>query len=173
MIAEERTAPRAPQQCRATCTKPFFVQAFPAMSNTPPVGFGDRFERLGHSLRDREAEHADALADARVCVERLHAVVAKALEDFNSAAGLPQLTVELGEVRPDEKHVRSVEFDLVRGRHRAIVTAKSRGEVTLVGPFHRGKTEGPCRSFPFEAGPELQAALGEFLEQFLEAASSP
>ena len=45
----------------------------------------------------------------------------------------------------------AVEFELVRGRHCAIVTAKSRGEVTLVGPFHKGKNEGPCRSLPFDA----------------------
>ena len=147
------------------------------MSESPPPGFsfdfGDRFERLGHALRDRESEHVDGLAAARACAVRVHAAVAKALADFNAAAGLPQLMVELGEIRADEKHVRAVEFDMVRGRHRAIVTAKSRGEVTLVGPFHRGKTEGPCRSFPFDAGPELQAALADFLEEFLEAAASP
>ena len=99
-----------------------------------PFDLGDRFERLGHALRDREAEHADELAAARACATRLHAAVAKALDDFNAAAGLPQLVVELGEIRADDKHVRAVEFDMVRGRHRAIVTAKSRGEVTLVGP---------------------------------------
>ena len=147
------------------------------MPERPPPDFpfdlGDRFERLGHALRDREAEHADDLDRARACAERVHAAVAKALADFNAAAGLPQLEVELSEIRIDEKHVRAVEFDMVRGRHRAIVTAKSRGDVTLVGPFKRGKTEGPCRSFPFDAGPELQAELADFLEQFLEAAAQP
>jgi hypothetical protein len=147
------------------------------MPDTPPFDLplagGDHFTRLGRAMRDRESEHADDLAAARVFVTRVHAAVAKALADFNAAAGLPQLAVELGEIRTDEKHVRAVEFDIVRGRQRAIVTAKSRGEVTLVGPFHRGKTEGPCKSFPFDAGPELQAALIEFLEQFLEAAAHP
>lgn len=147
------------------------------MSASPPPDFsfefGDRFQRLGRALREREAEYADDLAYARVFAERVHAAVAKALDDFNAAASLPQLVVELGDVRADEKHVRALEFDLVRGRHRAIVTTKSRGEVTLVGPFHRGKAEGPCRSFPFDAGPELQAALADFLGKFLEAAASP
>jgi hypothetical protein len=147
------------------------------MSESPPpdvpFDLGDRFERLGHALRDREAEHADDLARARACAVRLHAAVTKAFADFNAAAGLPQLVVELGEIRVDEKHVRAVEFDMVRGRHRAIVTVKSRGDVTLVGPFHQGKIEGPCRSFPFDAGPELQAALADFLEKFLEAAANP
>jgi len=147
------------------------------MPESPPPDFpfdlGDRFERLGHALRDREAEHADDLDRARACAARMHATVAKALADFNAAAGLPQLAVELGEIRTDEKHVRAVEFDMVRGRHRAIVTAKSRGAVTLVGPFQRGETEGPCRRFPFDAGPELQAELADFLEEFLEAAVNP
>jgi hypothetical protein len=49
-------------------------------------------------------------------------------------------------VRTDDKHLRSVEFELSRGRYRAIVTAKSRGDVTFVGPFRTGKTEGPARA---------------------------
>lgn len=138
-----------------------------------PLDFGDRFERLGRELRDREAPHADALAEARACAEKLRAAVASALADFQGAAGLSQFEVALGEVKADDKHLRAVEFDIVRGRHRAIVVAKSRGDVTLVGPFHRGKTEGPCRSFPFDAGPELRDALEDFLEQFLDAAGHP
>ncbi|MDX1648477.1 MAG: hypothetical protein R3263_01360, partial [Myxococcota bacterium] len=66
-----------------------------------------------------------------------------------------------------------VEFALSRGRMRAIVTLKSRGEVTLVGPFKAGGKEGPCRSFPFDAGEELDAALGGFLEAFLREAATP
>ncbi|MEN8182314.1 MAG: hypothetical protein ABFS46_07245, partial [Myxococcota bacterium] len=62
---------------------------------------------------------------------------------------------------------------LRRGRHQAIVTVKSRGEVTLVGPFRSGKTEGPCRSFPYDAEEELHKALGDFLERFLEEAATP
>jgi hypothetical protein len=140
---------------------------------SPPTDFSERFERLGREFRERENPHLDGLASARTCVVKLHAIVAGALERYHEAAALPQLTVELSDVRVDDKHVRSIEFELVRGRHRAIVTAKSRGEVTLVGPFHRGKTEGPCRSFPFDSGDELEVALGNFLEGFLEAASTP
>jgi hypothetical protein len=47
---------------------------------------------------------------------------------------------------------------------------KSKGDVTLVGPFHAGKTEGPCQSVPWEAQSELLERLGTFLEQFLEEA---
>lgn len=136
----------------------------------------DRFERLGRLFGEREFAHADEIARARAYIERLHFAVAAALGDFDRAAraaGASHLEIELSEIRTDDKHLRAVEFDLVRGRHRAIVTAKSRGEVTLVGPFHKGKTEGPCRTFPFDAGSELRDAIADFLEEFLEAAATP
>ena len=85
----------------------------------------------------------------------------------------PHLRIELGEIQVDEKHLRAVEFELRRGRHRAIVTAKSRGDVTLVGPFQAGKVEGPCLSFPFDAGSELHRALGDLLARFVEEAATP
>jgi len=138
--------------------------------------FGDRFERIGRSLGERENVHAADIARARSHIEGLRRAVASALDDFSGAAraaGAPHLEVELSEIRTDDKHLRALEFELVRGRHCAIVTAKSRGEVTLVGPFQRGKTEGPCRSFPFDAGPELRDAIGDFLEKFLDAAATP
>lgn len=136
----------------------------------------DRMRALGQELAAREAEHRAALDEARQRAAALRAEVAEALagwRDAVSAAGAPQLAVALGELRPDEKHVRAVEFDLARGRHRAVVTVKSRGEVTLVGPFHAGKTEGPCKSFPFAAEDEIRKALGDFLERFLTEAATP
>ena len=45
--------------------------------------------------------------------------------------------------------------------------------MTLVGPFHAGKQEGPCKSFPFDAEAELEAALGDFLESFVAEAATP
>jgi hypothetical protein len=134
----------------------------------------DRLKALGATLAEREAEHAAALDAARRKAVSLRAEVAAALEGWQEAvAGTPQLAVRIGEVRPDDKHIRAVEFDLTRGRHRAIVTVKSRGDVTLVGPFHAGKTEGPCKSFPFDAEAEIRKALGDFLERFLEDAAAP
>jgi hypothetical protein len=53
------------------------------------------------------------------------------------------------------------------------VTVKARGEVTLVGPFHAGKVEGPCRSFPIGSDAEIETALADFLERFLEEAATP
>ena len=138
--------------------------------------FGDRFERLGRTLGEREAEHARKIEEARACVEKLRVTVASALEDFHCAAraaGSLHLEIGLSDVRIDDKHVRAVEFELSRGRHRAIVTAKSRGELTLVGPFRKGKAEKPCRSFPFGAHQELHDALGDLLERFLEEAATP
>lgn len=145
---------------------------------SPPAAeeLGRRLERVGRELAEREAPHSPGLSEARACAEKLRARVEAALARFHesaSGAGAPHLRIELGEVRVDDKHLRSVQFDLARGRHRAVVTAKSRGEVTLVGPFQAGKQEGPCRSFPMDAAQELEAALGEFLERFAEAAATP
>ena len=137
----------------------------------------ERMGRVGRSLGEREAAHAEALDAARAKADALHAVVAVALDAYRTAvsgAGAGHLAeVALSAPKLDDKHVRAVEFDVSRGRYRAIVTVKSRGEVTLVGPFRRGKTEGPCKSFPFEAEADLEAALGGLLEQFLEEAATP
>ncbi len=137
---------------------------------------GRRLESVGQRLGAREAAHRKALEEARARAEKLRSIVIDGVGRFHAAAaavGAAHLEIEVGEIRLDDKHVRAVEFDVGRGRYRAIVTVKSRGEVTLVGPFRAGKTEGPCRSFPFEAERELQDALGGFLEEFLEAAATP
>ncbi len=146
------------------------------MPEDPRSDLGARLEALGRSLGAREAEHRAGLDQARACAEKLHSEVAAALERFHqaaAAAGAPHLRIELSDTRVDDKHLRSVEFDLQRGRHKAIVTAKGRGEVSLVGPFRTGKTEGPCLRFPIDAEAELRGALGTFLERFLEEAATP
>ncbi|MDJ0849001.1 MAG: hypothetical protein QNK04_11530 [Myxococcota bacterium] len=135
-----------------------------------------RLEQLGRSLGERESAHRAALEAARKCAFELREQVAAALDRFHDAAaeaGAPHLRIDVSEVRADDKHLRAVEFDLQRGRYKAIVTAKSRGEVTLVGPFRLGKVEGPCLSFPFDAKAELGAALEDFLARFLEEAATP
>ena len=136
----------------------------------------ERLAALGASLGEREAAHAGALAAARERAVALRRAVAAGLDAFHAtaaSAGAPGLRVELSEPRLDDKHVRAVQFELRRGRHQAIVTVKSRGEVTLVGPFQAGKTEGPCKSFPFDAELEIEKALGDFLERFAEEAATP
>ncbi|MEN8159478.1 MAG: hypothetical protein ABFS41_05325 [Myxococcota bacterium] len=136
----------------------------------------ERLEKLGREIGTREAEHGAALDAARDRAASLRVAVVEGLAGFRegaAAAGASHLDVEVSELRLDDKHVRSIEFDLWRGRYRAIVTVKSRGDVTLVGPFHAGKTEGPCQSFPFDAEDEIQAALADFLERFLTDAVTP
>ncbi|HEY8120140.1 MAG TPA: hypothetical protein VII78_02385 [Myxococcota bacterium] len=136
----------------------------------------DRMARLGKALGEREGEHREAVSEAWRRAQSLRAEVGAALDAFNGAAaraGAAQLAVQLGTTRTDDKHLRAVQFDLARGRSRAVVTVKSRGEITLVGPFHAGKAEGPCKSFPYGADDEIRAALGDFLEKFLAEAASP
>ncbi len=136
----------------------------------------DRMTRLGQELGEREAAHRDAITEAWRRAGTLRLTVGAAIAAFQKAAahaGASQLTVQLGDVRTDDKHLRAVQFDMARGRSRAVVTVKSRGEITLVGPFHAGKAEGPCKSFPYGADDELRAALGDFLEKFLTEAANP
>jgi len=146
------------------------------MSQTPPADLGARLEALGRELGAREAAHQADLARACAVADKLQARVRSALARFEraaAAAGAPQLAARVSDTRPDDKHLRAVQFDLSRGRYRAIVTVKARGDVTLVGPFHAGKTEGPCRTFPIASEAEIEAALAGFLERFLEEASTP
>jgi len=131
---------------------------------------------LGRTIGERESSHRPGITRARHCIDGLRDRVEKGLDAFHiavSKAGAPHLEVTLSEIRTDDKHLRSIEFELVRGRYKAIVTGKSRGEITLVGPFRVGKTEGPCRTFPVEATDEIDAALATFLEEFLEEAATP
>jgi hypothetical protein len=134
-----------------------------------------RMEQLGRSLAQRESDHTAGLAAARKCVDELHGKVAASIESFHGglAGEVPHLALELTAPRVDDKHLRAVEFEVSRGRHRAIVVVKSRGEITLVGPFRAGKTEGPCRSFPIDATAEVDAALADFLASFIEEAATP
>lgn len=144
--------------------------------DSPDSDWTARLEALGRELGEREAEHGVALERARSFAEKLRGQVAGALERFHSAAagaGAPHLRVEVSPIRIDDKHLRAVEFNLLRGRHKAVIVAKARGDVTLVGPFRVGKTEGPCKSFPMESEAELQQALGDFLARFAEEAAAP
>jgi len=136
----------------------------------------ERLEELGRLLGKREAPHAQALERARARAEQLRADIARALEGFLEAAhatGAAFMEAEVSAVRPDDKHLRAFQFELCRGHHCAIVTVKSRAEVTLVGPFRVGKAEGPCRSFPLEESDEFAASLLDFVSSFVEQAASP
>jgi len=151
-------------------------QATAQAAGAPAGGLTERLAGLGREIGEREREHGESLRRAHGCAEALHRKVGEALDAFHASAaqgGAPHLRVALAEPRADDKHLRSVQFDLRRGRTVAIVTVKSRGDVTLVGPFHAGKTEGPCKTFPQDAADEIDRALGEFLESFLQEAATP
>jgi len=140
------------------------------------VDLRDRLAAAGTLLGTREASHRAALDEARQRCDALRVLVLEALEAFHAtaaAAGAPHLRVDVTPVRLDEKHVRAIEFEVRRGRHAGVVTVKSRGDVTLVGPFRTGKTEGPCRTFPWDAKDDICVALGDFLLRFLEEAATP
>gem|GEM_PF-639567 len=149
-----------------------------SMSSSAPslAELRQRLEEIGRQVGREEALHRAALEEAQRRADSLRTVVAEALQGFHAAAaasGAPHLRIELGPTRLDDKHVRAVEFEIRRGRHLGIVTVKSRGEITLVGPFHAGKKEGPCMTFPFAAERELLEGLGGFLERFLVEAVTP
>jgi hypothetical protein len=140
------------------------------------MDLGSRLEALGRSLGLREAAHAAAYSQAFARAREIHSQVETGVARFRAAlgeAGGPPLDIEIASPRIDDKHIRAVQFDLRRGRHGALVTVKCKGEITLVGPFRIGKQEGPCQSFPSQAESEFDAALGDFIADFLEAAMGP
>jgi hypothetical protein len=136
----------------------------------------DRLAAAGTLLGEREAAHRAGLDEAQQRCEALRVLVLDALDAFHAsaaAAGAAHLRVDVTPVRLDEKHVRAIEFEVRRGRHAGVVTVKSRGDVTLVGPFRTGKTEGPCRTFPWDSKDDICSALGDFLLRFLDEAATP
>lgn len=140
----------------------------------PASKLRERLAAKGLALAQREEEHKHDLKEAHERAHGLRTRVEEGLKGYTQAiASAPHLQVTLGPVHPDEKHVRSVEFQLARGRFRALFIVKAKGEVTLVGPFRTGKTEGPCQSFPWDARSEIDEALVDFLESFLEEAATP
>jgi hypothetical protein len=139
------------------------------------LDLNDRVKTIAQDLANRELTHRAAIDRAQSIANDLHSRVDTAIGLFNEAVAesVPYLEVAVSATRVDDKHLHAVEFNLERGRHRAVVTVKSKGVVTLVGPFRSGKKEGPCLSFPMEANEDIDDALGEFLERFLEEAASP
>jgi hypothetical protein len=165
-----REAPRAP----APGPEPAGVDSAAAPHPDPLCA---RLAAAGRALGAREAPHRAALDEAGARCRSLHARACAALDAFSAAAtaaGAPQLALTISAPRLDDKRVRAWQFQLGRGRHVGIVVVKAKREITLVGPFHAGKQEGPCRSLPFDAPvDELDAALAEFLERVAEEAATP
>lgn len=139
------------------------------------MSLNERMKVIADGVAERERRHADDMTRAAEMLHGLRADVSAAIDTFNAgvAKDVPHLTIAVSPVRLDEKHLHAHEFELARGRHRALVIAKSKAEITLVGPFQTGKNEGPCRTFPFAAESELEHALEDFLERFLDEATAP
>jgi hypothetical protein len=135
---------------------------------------GSRFEALARELAERDRALAAPLATARSAAVELRRHAEHAVATFCAAAraqGAEHLTeLRVGPVEPDEKHVDCIQLRIARGRHELVCVADSGGRMTLVGPFRRGKQEGPCADFPLR-GPELLAGFDERLEALIRTAS--
>lgn len=137
-----------------------------------------KFEALAEDLARQHGDLPRWLAGARAAAEELRAQAQACVQAFLSRAellGAEQLgAVCVSPVGPDQKHVDCVQFSIERGRDVllcvAIATSEG-GKVRLVGPFKRGKTEGPCGDFPLR-GAELERGLEQRLLDLLRQASS-
>ena len=93
------------------------------------MSLNDRVEALARGLAERETKHIESIERAQQKAAELHHRVSSAIERFNEVVGasVPYLQVDVSAPRIDDKHLHAVEFDLERGRHRAIVTVKAKG----------------------------------------------
>lgn len=136
----------------------------------------DRFRKLAEELARRDPGLAARLRGAREAARVLRQVAFEAVEAFRERAaelGAPYLgNVEVSAVEPDEKHIDCVQFRVARGRTEllCIAIASGAGKVRLVGPFERGKAEGPCADAPL-SGPEVERALEDRIERLLREAA--
>jgi hypothetical protein len=137
-----------------------------------------KFEALAEDLARQHGDLARWLANARAAAEELRGQAQACIEAFvarATALGAEQLgSVSVSGVVPDQKHVDCLQFSVERGRNVllcvAIATPEG-GKVRLVGPFKRGKAEGPCGDFPLR-GPELEHGLEQRMLDLLRQASS-
>ena len=135
-----------------------------------------RFRKLAEELAARDPGLTARLRDVREAARELRDQAFEAVEAFRERAaelGAPYLGhIEVSAVEPDEKHVDCVQFRVSRGRTELllIAIAECAGKVRLVGPFKRGKSEGPCADAPLR-GPEVERALEERVERLLREAA--
>ncbi len=134
----------------------------------------ERIEQLARELAARDAGLTPALQDVREAAEQLRGRALALVEAFKQVArdsGAPHLAhLEVGPVEPDEKHVDCIQFRVTRGRWEVVCVGKTKGDVTLVGPFRRGKPEKPCADYPLR-GEEVERALEDLLLRLIRAAS--
>jgi hypothetical protein len=135
-----------------------------------------RFRKLADELAGSDPGLTARLRDVRDAARELRESAFEAIEAFRERAaeiGAPYLgNLEVSPVEPDEKHVDCVRFRVARGRTEllCIAIAQGPGKVRLVGPFKRGKQEGPCEDAPLR-GPEVVKALEDRIEQLVREAA--
>jgi hypothetical protein len=134
-----------------------------------------RFRKLADELAARDPGLAGRLRDVRDAARILRELAFEAVESFRERAaeiGAPYLgNLEVSPVEPDEKHIDCVQFSVSRGRLEllCIAIADGSGKVRLVGPFKRGKQEGPCADAPLR-GAEVEKALEDRIEKLMREA---
>jgi hypothetical protein len=135
-----------------------------------------RFRTLAEELAAREPDLPAQLGRAREAAAALRESALRAVEAFRSRAaelGAPHLSnIEVSPVEPDEKHVDALQFKIARGRLELLCVAVARGagKMRVVGPFQRGKQEGPCAEAGL-TGPEIESLLEERLAALVRKAS--
>jgi hypothetical protein len=144
------------------------------MKYTAPMDT-QRFRKLADELAARDPGLAGRLRDVRDAARILRELAFEAVESFRERAaeiGAPYLgNLEVSPVEPDEKHIDCVQFSVSRGRLEllCIAIADGSGKVRLVGPFKRGKQEGPCADAPLR-GAEVEKALEDRIEKLMREA---
>ena len=136
----------------------------------------ERFRKLAEDLAQRDsglAERIRAVQDAARLLRDQAFQVVEAFRERARELGAPYLgNLEVSAVEPDEKHVDGVQCRVSRGPFEllCIAIAQDAGKVRLVGPFKRGKQEGPCHEAPLR-GDVVEKALEDRIEQLLREAS--
>jgi len=137
----------------------------------------ERFEKLAHELAERDRELPARLRDATRAAGALREQALEAVEAFRlmaSALGAEHLThLCVTPVEADEKHVDCVSFRVERGRSvlLCVAIAGDPGKFRFVGPFRRGKVEGPCADLPLR-GADLEQALEDAVVALIREASA-
>ena len=130
-----------------------------------------RIEAVALEVAAREAGRGPARERARVLADWLNWQMSALRTRFVAAAdtaGAPHLDlIEITPVEPDDKSIRAFQFKIRRGRYEAVVVSKDRDEVMMVGPFTRGKDEGPCNPIHHEGGEPDREFLADHLETLL------
>jgi hypothetical protein len=145
------------------------------MKYTAPMD-DKRFRKLAEELAGRDPGLAQRLRHTRDAARTLRELAFHAVEAFRQRAseiGAPYLgNIEVSSVEPDEKHVDAVQFKISRGRWELLCVgiARAGGKLRVVGPFKRGKEEGPCAEAGL-SGPDAEALLEERIAELVREAT--